>query len=291
MSANLLDGQALSKEIYGEVSREVEELKKRGITPGLSAILLGDDPASLLYSRSKEKRCLEAGIEFQSIRFPSTLEEEELFKTIRHLNGDPKVHGIMIELPLPPQINPQKVYGNFSPSKDVDGFHPGNLGRLLLGSPSFVPSTPLSVLELLLRYKIPLKGKEVVVVGRSNIVGKPLALLLAQKGHDATVTLCHSLTKDLESHTRRAEILIVAVGNPEFIRGETLRKGAIVVDVGINEVKDPSSKKGVRICGDVHFESAKEVASWITPVPGGVGPMTVAMLLSNVVKAVRNQSQ
>ena len=290
MSAQILDGQTLSKEIYGEVLKEVEELKKRGIIPCLSTILVGDDPASLYYAKSKEKACTRVGIQFEMRKLPSSTSQEDLLRTIQDLNHDPKVHGIMIELPLPSHIQSQKVNESLSSQKDVDGFHPENLGRLFLGIPSFIPSTPAGILELLLRYKIPLKGREVVMVGRSNIVGKPIALLLAQKGVDATVTLCHSLTRDIESHTRRAEILIVAIGKPEFVTGEMIQEGSVVVDVGINEVKDPSNEKGVRICGDVHFESCKEVASWITPVPGGVGPVTTAMLLSNVVKASKNQS-
>ena len=290
MSSKILDGKALSKEIYREVSEEVRQLREKGITPGLCAILVGDDPASLLYMKSKERACQKIGIAFESKNLPSSLKENELLETIHHLNEDSRFHGLIIELPLPSHINPEKINESLFSKKDVDCFHPENLGRLLLGDPTFIPSTPAGVLELLNRSNISLEGKEVVVVGRSNIVGKPLAVLLSKKGCDATVTLCHSLTKDLESHTRRAEILIAAVGKPEFIPGKMIREGSVVVDVGINEVKDSSRENGYRICGDVHFESAKEVASHITPVPGGVGPVTVAMLLKNVVKASKNQS-
>jgi methylenetetrahydrofolate dehydrogenase (NADP+)/methenyltetrahydrofolate cyclohydrolase len=294
MPAKLLKGKPLADEIYGELQVEVQDLKEQGIIPALTAIILGDDPGARLYMKSKERACQKVGIEFESIDLPSSTKEKDLLETLHKLNDNPKIHGVIVELPLPPEINPQKVNETLSPEKDVDGLHPENMGKLFLGPPKadyFIPSTPAGVLELLLRSEIPLEGKDVVIVGRSSIVGKPLAALLSKKGYDATVTLCHSRTKNIESHTRRADILIAALGKPEFITGDMIKEGSIVVDVGINEVKDASRENGYRICGDIHFESAKEIASHITPVPGGVGPVTTAMLLKNVVKAARKQLQ
>lgn len=288
--ATLIDGVAVAKAVRADVARETAELKARGVTPGLTVVIVGEDPASQSYVRSKEKASIEAGMKGETIRLPDTAPQAELEALIDRLNADPTVHGILVQSPLPKHMDANTVVRRIAPEKDVDGFHPVNVGKLLIGEKDgFAPCTPAGVQELLVRYGVDTKGKEVVVLGRSNIVGKPMAALLIQpgKGGDCTVTVCHSRTKDLTFHTRRADILIAAIGKPEMVTGDMVRPGAVVIDVGINRVEDPSTPKGYRLVGDVHFESTKRVASLITPVPGGVGPMTIAMLLLNTVRAAR----
>jgi methylenetetrahydrofolate dehydrogenase (NADP+)/methenyltetrahydrofolate cyclohydrolase len=288
--ARLIDGVAVAKAVRADVAREVATLATHGIIPGLTVVLVGHDPASTVYVSSKEKRSKELGMRGETIRLPATASQAELESLIDRLNADPAVHGILVQMPLPKQMDATTVIRRIVPHKDVDGFHPVNVGKLLIGEKDgFAPCTPAGVQELLVRYGVETKGKEAVIVGRSNIVGKPMAALLVQDGEggNCTVTICHSRTRNLEQHTRRADILIAAVGRAEVIMGDMIRPGAVVIDVGINRVADASTEKGYRIVGDVHFESARQVASMITPVPGGVGPMTIAMLLKNTVRAAR----
>ncbi|WP_373062281.1 bifunctional 5,10-methylenetetrahydrofolate dehydrogenase/5,10-methenyltetrahydrofolate cyclohydrolase [Gemmatimonas sp.] len=288
MRAELIDGKAIAAVVRAEVARHVETLRERGVVPGLMVVLVGDDIASATYVGAKEKASREAGMAGDTIRLPADTTQAELLALVEQLNGDVSVHGILVQMPLPKHIDPDTVIRHIRPDKDVDGFHPENVGKLLIGhTDGFVSCTPAGVIEMLLRSGIDTRSAEVVVVGRSNIVGKPMAALLVQArfGGDATVTICHSRTKDLASHTRRADILIVAAGRAEMITGDMIRPGAVVIDVGMNSVPDATRAKGSRLCGDVHFASAVEVASRITPVPGGVGPMTIAMLLRNTVRA------
>lgn len=288
--AQRIDGVAVARAVREDVAREVAELKARGITPGLTVVIVGEDPASQSYVKSKEKASVEAGMKGETIRLPAETPQAELEALIDRLNADPTVHGILVQSPLPKHMDANTVVRRIAPHKDVDGFHPVNVGKLLIGEKDgFAPCTPAGVQELLVRYGITTTGKDVVVVGRSNIVGKPMASLLVQQGAgaDCTVTVCHSRTRDLAAHTRRADIVIAALGRPESITGDMIRPGAVVIDVGISRVDDPSDKRGYRIVGDVHYESAAKVASHITPVPGGVGPMTIAMLLKNTVRAAR----
>ncbi|MCU0634967.1 MAG: bifunctional methylenetetrahydrofolate dehydrogenase/methenyltetrahydrofolate cyclohydrolase FolD [Gemmatimonadaceae bacterium] len=290
MPAELIDGTAIAAALREDVARDVTVLRARGITPGLTVVLVGDDPASAVYVAAKEKFSKAAGMAGETIRLPASTSEAELLALIDRLNADPAVHGILVQDPLPKQISSAAVIARIRPDKDVDGFHPENVGKLLIGrDDGFVPCTPLGVIALLTRSGIETRGAEAVVVGRSTIVGKPMAALLMQQraGGDATVTVCHSRTRDLAAHTRRADILVVAAGRPEMITGEMIRPGATVIDVGISRIADPSHPKGTRLVGDVHFASAREVAGRITPVPGGVGPMTIACLLANTVKAAR----
>jgi len=271
-----------------DVAEEVERLKAVGITPGLSVVLVGDDPASAVYVRSKGKACEEAGMRGETIRLPAETSEDALLAQVDRLNADPNVHGILVQMPLPRHIAADKVIRRIRPEKDVDGFHPVNVGKLSIGErDGFVPCTPAGAIELLVRSGVETRGKDAVVVGRSNIVGKPMAALLMQDapGGNATVTVCHSRTSNLAGHIRRADIVVAAIGKPEMITGDMIKPGAVVIDVGINRVNDPAVPKGYRIVGDVHFASAREVASLITPVPGGVGPMTIAMLMTNTVRA------
>jgi methylenetetrahydrofolate dehydrogenase (NADP+)/methenyltetrahydrofolate cyclohydrolase len=271
-----------------ELSPRIAELKERGITPGLVAVLVGDDPASQAYVRMKARACQEAGMYSETIKLPADTQEAELLELVDRLNADPKIHGILVQLPLPKQIDASRVLHRILPSKDVDGFHPENVGKVCIGDPTgFKPATPYGVQQLLLRSGIETRGAHAVIVGRSNIVGRPMASLLLQDGPggNATVTVCHSRTRDLASVTRLADILIVAIGRPKFVTGEMIRPGAVVIDVGVNRMEDPNSEKGYRLVGDVDFEAGKEVASAITPVPGGVGPMTITMLLYNTVQA------
>ena len=289
-TATLIDGVAVAKAVRADVARETAELKEQGITPGLTVVIVGEDPASQSYVKSKEKASIEAGMKGETIRLPVSTPQAELEALIDRLNADPTVHGILVQSPLPKHMDANTVVRRLAPHKDVDGFHPVNVGKLLIGEKDgFAPCTPAGVQELLVRYGIETKGKEVVIIGRSNIVGKPMAALLVQSGQgaDCTITICHSRTKDLAFHTKRADIVIAAIGKPEMLTGDMIRPGAVVIDVGINRVEDPSSPKGYRLVGDVHFESARQVASHITPVPGGVGPMTIAMLLKNTVRAAR----
>jgi methylenetetrahydrofolate dehydrogenase (NADP+) / methenyltetrahydrofolate cyclohydrolase len=287
MSAKILDGAALGKTIRAEVAAAVA--KAAGTTrPGLAAVLVGDDPASAVYVRSKGKACEEAGMHSETIRLPKETGEAELLAVVDRLNADPGIHGILVQLPLPKQIDSEKVLRRVDPAKDVDGFHPVNVGKLVTGDrTAFRPATPYGVQQMLIRSGIETKGAHAVIVGRSNIVGKPMASLLIQQGPggDATVTVCHSRTRDLPAVTRSADILIAAIGKPEFVTADMVRPGAVVIDVGINRVDDPSQPKGYRLVGDVAYGPVSELASWITPVPGGVGPMTIAMLLQNTLQA------
>jgi methylenetetrahydrofolate dehydrogenase (NADP+)/methenyltetrahydrofolate cyclohydrolase len=293
MTAKILDGKVIRDEILEETEKKAREFTlKTGVTPGLVVILVGEDPASQAYVNSKKKTCLKMGWYSKLIEMPAASKLEEVAAQIDRLNVDPRVHGILLQLPLPKGLDEQALLERISPNKDVDGFHPMNFGRLALGLPSFIPCTPKGVIEILRHSGIETRGKRVVVAGRSNIVGKPLALLLARKGGgaDATVTIVHSRTVDMKDRCREADILIAAMGQAEMITPEYVRPGAAVIDVGINRVDDPSLEKGYRLCGDVHYDSVKEVASAITPVPGGVGPMTIAMLMTNTLEAAMRQA-
>jgi methylenetetrahydrofolate dehydrogenase (NADP+)/methenyltetrahydrofolate cyclohydrolase len=286
--ANLIDGRAIAEKVYVDLRREIAELKKRGITPGLAVVLVGDNPASRAYVRSKDKVSRELGLHSVKLELSASTTQEELLARVEELNHDPAIHGILAQSPPPKQIDETAVVRALDPRKDVDGFHPLNVAKLALGdSTGFVPCTPLGVLRLLKESKIDISGAHVVVLGRSMIVGKPLALLLMQKGNDATVTVVHSRTRNIPEVTRSADILIAAIGQPNFVRAEHVRDGAVVVDVGINRVEDSASARGYRLVGDVAFEEVANKAAAITPVPGGVGPMTIAMLMSNTVKACR----
>ena len=288
MPAELIDGVAVAKKIRTEVATSARALIARGVQPGLTVILVGDDPASAVYVRSKEKACIEAGMRGETVRLSVTTSEADLLARIDALNADRRVHGILVQMPLPKQIGPQKVIRRILPGKDVDGFHPINVGKVLSGDrDAFAPCTPAGVQVLLREYGVPTQGRECVIIGRSNIVGKPMASLMVQPGEgaDATVTVCHSRTRDLSWHTRNADILIAAVGRAELVTGDMVKPGVVVIDVGMNRIADPSTKSGTRLVGDVHFPSVSEVAAKITPVPGGVGPMTIAMLLKNTVRA------
>lgn len=289
-TADLIKGKDVSSEIYSELSERISCLKSKGVTPGLAVILVGDDPASQVYVRNKGLKCEELGMRSITVRMPETTTEEELLGKIYDLNRDPSVHGFIVQLPLPKHIDEDKVIDAIDPKKDVDGFHPMNVGNMLIGKPGFLPATPAGVQQMLVRSGIETSGKHVVVVGRSNIVGKPMAALMVQKakGADATVTVVHSRTKDLPDLTRQADILIVAIGKPRFITADMVKEGVVVIDVGTNRVDDPSSPKGGRLVGDVDFQGVSGKASKITPVPGGVGPMTICMLMANTVAAAEN---
>jgi len=279
-----MDGKMLSVKIREKVKARSAFLTEKGITPCLAVILVGEDPASLSYVKSKEKALAEAGMESRDIRLAAAAGEAELLSIIAGLNRDSSVHGILVQLPLPGHIDEEKVISAISPEKDVDCFHPVSVGNMVLGKSGFLPCTPHGILMLLREYDIPVSGSHAVVAGRSNIVGKPLANLLIRREYNATVTLCHTGTKDLTRYTMEADILIAAAGRPEFIKPHMVKKGATVIDVGINRVNDPAAKKGYRLCGDVDPAVAQE-ADFFTPVPGGVGPMTIAMLLQNVAQA------
>ncbi|HEU4801273.1 MAG TPA: bifunctional methylenetetrahydrofolate dehydrogenase/methenyltetrahydrofolate cyclohydrolase FolD [Gemmatimonadales bacterium] len=287
MSATLLDGAALAKQIRAEVALEVGAMSGR-VKPGLAVVIVGEDPASQVYVRSKGKATIEAGMHSETIQFPATITQDELLATIDRLNADAAIHGILVQLPLPKHVDAEAVLLRIDPRKDVDGFHPINVGRLSAGHQSaFRPCTPYGVQQMLVRHGIETKGAHAVIVGRSNIVGKPMAalFLLDQPGGNATVTVCHSRSKDLGAITRTADILVVAIGKPEFVTADMVRPGTVVIDVGINRVADASKPRGHRLVGDVAFEPVREIASAITPVPGGVGPMTIAMLLRNTLQA------
>ena len=290
MSARIIDGVALGRTIREEVAAESAGLKARGIVPGLAVVLVGENPASKAYVGSKEKACLEAGMHSLKIARPAEIAEAELLQIIDQLNADPAIHGILVQLPLPKHMNTEKVLLRVNPAKDVDGFHPVNVGKLVIGDPTALrPCTPWGVIQMLLRTGIETRGAHAVVVGRSTIVGKPMANLLIQQGPggDATVTVCHSRTRDLPAVCRTADILIAAIGKAEFVTRDMVRPGAVVIDVGINRVDDATKPKGYRLTGDVAYAPVAEIASAITPVPGGVGPMTIAMLLANTLQAVR----
>jgi methylenetetrahydrofolate dehydrogenase (NADP+)/methenyltetrahydrofolate cyclohydrolase len=276
----ILDGKKLSEKIKDNLKKEVEELKSLGITPGLAVILVGDDPASHTYVKMKRNACHKVGIYSVVHEFPESITEKELLSTIKMINENPNIHGLLIQLPLPKHIDTTKILEAVDPSKDVDGFHPYNMGRLVEGLDTFAPCTPLGVMELFEEYDIDLKGKDVCVVGASNIVGKPMWALLVNAW--ATVDICHIETKDLAAHTKRADIVIVGVGKPNLITADMVKDGVIIIDIGINRLDDG------KLVGDVDFENVSKKASYITPVPGGVGPMTIAMLLKNTVKAAKN---
>ena len=286
MAAVIMDGKVLGLKIREDVKIKAVAIKAKGITPCLAVVLVGEDPASLSYVTSKEKALEEAGMESRDIRLPESTSEDELLSIIKELNKDNKVHGILVQSPVPKHINEEKVIEAVAPEKDVDCFHPVSVGNMILEKGGFLPCTPHGVLMLLREYNVQVAGAHVVIVGRSNIVGKPLANLLIRKEYNATVTLCHTGTKDLAKHTLQADILIAAAGRNAFIKPEMIKNGAVVVDVGINRVEDAAAKKGYRVCGDVD-PSAAEKASFFTPVPGGVGPMTIAMLLQNVIESAQ----
>ena len=288
--ATLMDGAALAKIIRAEVAADAAELRDRGVTPGLTVVLVGDDPASAVYVGAKEKASREAGMTGETIRLPADTSQAQLLALVDQLNADRAVHGILVQMPLPKQIDPDTVILQIDPKKDVDGFHPVNVGKLLIGqTDGFAPCTPAGVQRMLTQYGVETRGADCVIVGRSTIVGKPMAALMMQSGTgaDATVTICHSRTRDLAAHTRRADILIVAAGRPRMITAEMVKPGAVVVDVGMNRIADASAKSGTRLVGDVDFDGVRRVASLISPVPGGVGPMTIAMLLRNTARAAR----
>jgi len=288
MTAQIIDGKAIAAAIQAELTEEVQRLKEtHGITPGLATVLVGENPASITYVKMKRKRSAEVGIRSFGYELPADASQEEVEGLVRELNANPEVHGILVQLPLPRHLNEEAVLAAISIEKDVDGFHPINIGRLAMKGrePLFVPCTPAGVIELLDRTGVEIEGKEAVVLGRSNIVGLPVSMLLLHR--NATVTICHSRTRDLPAVTRRADILVAAVGRPQMVKGDWVKPGAVVIDVGVNRVEDPTAKRGYRLVGDVDFEEVKEVASAITPVPGGVGPMTIAMLLTNTVRSAK----
>ncbi len=290
MSARILDGAILATAIQDEVREQVATLAEKGIVPGLAVILVGNDPASAIYVRSKGKACAAAGMHSVTIELPADTPEAELLATIARLNADPTIHGILCQLPVPPHINTDRVLQAIDPDKDVDGFHPINVGRLALGDPAaFRPATPYGVQQMLIRSGIETRGANALVIGRSTLVGRPMATMLALPGvgGDATVTLAHSRTRDLAEHSRRADLIVVAIGRPEFLTADMVRPGATVIDVGINRVDDPTHPKGYRVVGDAAYEPLLEIAGAITPVPGGVGRMTIAMLLTNTLQAAR----
>jgi methylenetetrahydrofolate dehydrogenase (NADP+)/methenyltetrahydrofolate cyclohydrolase len=287
-TGNLIDGRAIAAEIHQETTRRVAEVKKCGVEPRLVFVRVGEDPASRVYVGMKEKKSAEAGIFSQTHVLPESTAEGNLLELIARLNADKSVHGILVQAPLPKHISETKIYGAVAPEKDVDGFHPINVGKLLLGDPTgFRSCTPAGVHELLIRSGVKIEGAEVVILGRGNIVGKPLAAILLQKARNcgATVTVCHSQTRDIAAHCRRADILVAALGSAEFVKADMVKSGAVVIDVGVNRVPDASAKNGSRLVGDVDFASVQPIAGKITPNPGGVGPMTVAMLLQNTVRA------
>jgi methylenetetrahydrofolate dehydrogenase (NADP+)/methenyltetrahydrofolate cyclohydrolase len=288
----LILGKDISAEIYAELRERIEYLKSKNVTPGLAVVLVGDDPASQVYVRKKGEMCEELGMKSLIIRMPADTTQEELMAKVKELNEDPTIHGFLVQLPLPEGLDEDAVIEAINPAKDVDCFHPSNLGRLLIGNPDFLPATPAGIHQMLVRSGIDTDGKNVVVVGRSNIVGKPTAALLLQKGMgmDSTVTVVHSHTKNLPDFTARADILIVAIGKPRYITADMVKEGAVVIDVGTNRIEDPTSPSGGRLVGDVDFDNVKDKTSAITPVPGGVGPMTICMLMANAVKAAEKAS-
>jgi methylenetetrahydrofolate dehydrogenase (NADP+)/methenyltetrahydrofolate cyclohydrolase len=286
--ANLIDGRTIARQLQDELAQRVAALTARGLQLGLAFVRVGEDPASKVYVGRKEKTCAELGILSETHVLPEATSESELLALLARLNSDPRLHGILVQAPLPSQVRATVVYASVLPQKDVDGFHPVNVGKLMLGDPTgFLPCTPAGIRELLVRCGIKTAGAEVVVLGRGNIVGKPMAAMLCQKEKhgNATVTICHSATRDIQAHCRRADILIAAMGVPEFVKADMVKPGAVVVDVGVNRVPDAAAKGGSRLVGDVDFARVQPVAGWITPNPGGVGPMTIAMLMQNTVRA------
>src|SRR3972149_3276638 len=292
MTARLINGAEVAAQIREELKERVKATVAKGVQPFLSVVLVGEDPASISYVTSKAKGCADVGMHEETIRMPAATSEAEVLKVIDRLNKDDKVHGILVQLPLPKHIDEKQVLYRILPAKDVDGFHPLNVGKLLIGEPDFLPCTPHGVQQLLVRSGNHPEGKHVVICGRSNIVGKPLAAILIQKkkGANATVTMCHTGTKDMSKYTLQADILVAAMGVPRAINADMVRPGAVVIDVGVNRIVDPSKEKGFRLVGDVDFDAIKEKASFITPVPGGVGPMTVTMLLVNTVRAAERKA-
>lgn len=288
MECKVIDGKAVAADIRAQVAKRVEALKAKGVMPALSVILVGDNPASVSYVTGKQKALAEAGMVDKSIHLPESTSERELLDLIAKLNADTSVHGILVQLPLPKHINEEKVTLAIDPKKDVDGFHPVNMGNLLIGRKGFLPCTPHGVLILLERAGVQTNGAMAAVIGRSNIVGKPMALLLSRKEYNSTVTLCHTGTKDLAAITRQADIIIAAAGRPNTVTADMVKEGAVVIDVGVNRVPDASKKSGFRLVGDVDYEAIKQKASVITPVPGGVGPMTIALLMQNTIEAAEN---
>ena len=287
MTAKIIDGKQVAADMRAELKEKVAKLKDKGVKPGLAVVLVGEDPASKSYVTAKERACGEIGIYSDDNRLPAETTEEDLLALIEKLNKDPKINGILVQLPLPKHINEDKVLLAIDPAKDVDGFHPVNVGKMVVGQDAYLPCTPHGVIQLLLRSNVKLEGAEVVVVGRSNIVGKPVANMLIQKAPtgNATVTVCHTRTKNLAEHVKRADIIIAAAGWPNTITADMVKDGAVVIDVGVNRVEDATKKRGYRLAGDVDFEAVKKKASLITPVPGGVGPMTITMLLYNTVQS------
>ena len=290
---NLIDGKAAATRVFEECRAEIAELKDKGSTPGLAVVLVGDDPASRAYVRSKDRRCEDLGVFSRKLELAADTTQEKLLATVDELNADDRIHGILVQSPPPPHIDEAAIVRRIDPAKDVDGFHPVNVGKLAMEDPTgFVPCTPMGCQRLLQDAGVETSGARVVIVGRSMIVGKPLALLLMRKakGANATVTVAHSRTRDLPSVTREADIVVAAIGSPRFLKAEHVKEGAVVIDVGINRVDDPEAKKGYRLVGDVDFEDVAAKCRAITPVPGGVGPMTIAMLMRNTIRACRQQT-
>jgi methylenetetrahydrofolate dehydrogenase (NADP+)/methenyltetrahydrofolate cyclohydrolase len=289
MTAQIIDGKQIAADMRAELKDEVAKLKKQNIIPGLGVILVGEDPASQSYVTAKERACDDMGIYSDDNRLSADTSQAELMALVEKMNNDPKINGILVQLPLPEGLNESEVLLSIDPAKDVDGFHPMNVGKMVVGERSFLPCTPHGVIQLLIRSGVTIKGAEVVIVGRSNIVGKPLMNMLIQKNAtgNATVTVCHTRTKDLSTHTKRADIVIAAAGRPNTVTADMVKEGVVVIDVGVNRVEDATKKKGYRLVGDVDFEAVKEKASLITPVPGGVGPMTITMLLYNTVESAK----
>jgi methylenetetrahydrofolate dehydrogenase (NADP+)/methenyltetrahydrofolate cyclohydrolase len=289
MSEKLINGKAIAQKVKDELTKDIETLIDAGVTPGLAAVLIGDDPASHIYVRNKEKACRKIGIHSEVIRQPADFPEASLIDLIDELNARRDIHGILIQSPVPKHIDEPAMVLRVDPAKDVDGFHPQNVGKMLLGSPSYLPCTPLGIVRMLQEIGVDPKGKKAVILGRGNIVGKPLAAMLMQKwpGCNATVTVCHTGTKDIPAETRQADILVAAMGKPKFVTADMIKDGVVIIDVGVNRVEDASTDKGYYICGDVDFDACLPRVSMITPVPGGVGPMTIAMLLHNTVRAAK----
>lgn len=291
MAATIIDGFAIAQEVRADAANRTLKLAAQGIQPCLAVVLVGTDPASISYVTGKEKALTEAGMISKDIRLPADTDENQLLEIISELNTNPSVHGILVQLPLPKHIDADKILLAIDPQKDVDGFHPVNVGNMMIGRRSYLPCTPNGILYLLKRMQIQTNGKHAVIVGRSNIVGKPLAVLLTRKEYNATVTICHTGTQNIASYTKQADILIAAAGTPKIISADMIKPGAAIIDVGVNRIPDASKKSGFRLCGDVDFEAALSVASYITPVPRGVGPMTIAMLLQNTVEAAEQTLQ
>jgi len=289
MTAQIINGKQIAADMQAELKAEVAKLKQQNIVPGLGVILVGEDPASQSYVLAKERACADMGIYSDDNHLPAETSQDELMALVDKMNKDPKINGILVQLPLPEGLDESQVLLAIDPAKDVDGFHPMNVGKMVVGERAFVPCTPHGIIQLLIRSGVTIEGAEVVIVGRSNLVGKPLANMLIQKkpNANATVTVCHTRTKDLSSHTKQADIIIAAAGRPNTVTAEMIKEGAVVIDVGVNRIEDSTKKRGYRLVGDVDFEAVKEKASLISPVPGGVGPMTITMLLYNTVESAR----